>query len=332
MNKQWLLIGNTKVCPICLGTMYFGTRLDETSSYYLLDQYIESGGNFIDTSNNYATWVPKGQGGESEQTLGKWIKKRSARWDVFIATKVGFPMPADGLEIGLSAKQIETGCEKSLKRLDIETIDLYYAHHDDRKTPLEEVLEAFQRLVKAGKVRFVGASNFMTWRLEEAQWISRLNELPEFCCIQQRFSYLQPVSGADFDPQVVCSAELLDYCQIKKIQLLSYSPLLGGAYCRSDRPVPPQYRSAENKKRIDCLKKVSIELGATPNQVVLAWLIQSEPHTIPIIGVSNPVQLEENMNTLKFSLSEDQIFRLSSAGKILSSHIDAKGKVNKRSK
>jgi len=201
---------------------------------------------------------------------------------------------------------------------------VFITHQDDRETPLEESLEAFYRLVKAGKVRFIGVSNFLTWRLEEARHISRSNGWPQFCCIQQRFSYLRPVIGANFDPQVAGTAELLDFCQSRKVQFLAYSPLLGGAYSRSDRPLPPQYQGPDSKRRLDALKAVAGEACTTTNQIVLAWLMQSEPVAIPVLGVSRPEQLEENLGALDITLSEDQIYRLSSAGNIPTSHFDAK--------
>jgi aryl-alcohol dehydrogenase-like predicted oxidoreductase len=312
------------VSAICLGTMHFGTVTDTVTSYDLLDRYVEAGGNFLDTANNYATWVPGGRGGESETLLGRWIKERGNSSHLFVASKVGFSVPVDEVGMGLTARQIEAECERSLRRLGVDTIDLYYAHRDDRETPLEESLDAFHKLVKAGKVRFIGASNFVTWRLEEARWISLNRGWPEFCCIQQRYSYLRPASGADFNPQLVVSAELLDFCRSRNMQLLAYSPLLKGAYSRSDRPLPPHYQSHESESQLTALRAVAGELGATPNQVVLAWLIQSEPKTIPVIGVSSLEQLEENLRAIDITLSEDQIFRLSSAGNIPTSHFDAR--------
>lgn len=331
-RTQTIEIANIEVSAVCLGTMHFGTVTDVATSYDILDKFIEAGGNFIDTANNYATWVPGGKGGESETLLGRWIKKRCNRSRLFIASKVGFPVPADKMDMGLNAKQIETECDRSLKRLGIETIDLYYAHHDDRKTPLEESLEAFQRLIKAGKVRFIGASNFITWRLEEARWISHNRGWPEFCCIQQRFSYLLPVSGADFDPQVVASRELLDYCQTQGMRLLAYSPLLGGVYSIKDYQLDPYYQSTENEIRLTALREVADELGATPIQIVLAWLIQSKPEVIPLLGVENQKQLNDNLGALDITLSEDQIFKLSTAGNISTSHFDAKLKKNRLAK
>jgi aryl-alcohol dehydrogenase-like predicted oxidoreductase len=161
-------LGNTgvEVSAFCLGTMYLGSREDKATSYRLLDQYVEAGGSFLDTANTYARWMPGCAGGESETLLGAWMRERKNRSRLFVATKVGFAYP--GVERGLRAHQIQTECEKSLQRLRTDTIDLCQAHVDDRNTPMEETLEAFDRLVRAGKVRFVGASNFAVWRLEEA--------------------------------------------------------------------------------------------------------------------------------------------------------------------
>jgi len=158
------VLGQTgvEVSSLCLGAMYFGSRNDEATSYRILDQYVAAGGSFIDTANIYAMWVQGYHGGESETLLGKWMQERRNRQHMFIASKVGFNY--QDVPISLSARWIEEECNKSLRRMNIETIDLYYAHCDDRETPLEETLEAFNRLVKAGKVRFIGASNYLACR------------------------------------------------------------------------------------------------------------------------------------------------------------------------
>ena len=147
-----VLLGNSgvEVSIFCLGAMYFGTRNDKETSYQLLDQYVAAGGSFIDTANIYSRWVPGFVGGESEILLGEWMRERKNRNQLFLASKVGFEYP--GVTRGLKARQIEEECHKSLKRMGIATIDLYYAHVDDRNTPMEETLAAFDRLVKAGKV------------------------------------------------------------------------------------------------------------------------------------------------------------------------------------
>src|SRR5262249_16618138 len=150
--------------------MFFGTRTDSEMSIQLLDAYVAAGGTSIDTANIYAHWIKGFRGGESETLLGEWMRSRRNRSQLVIATKVRFDCP--GVERCLKAKMIVEECNKSLQRLDIETIDLYYAHVDDYDTPLEETLEAFNRLVKAGKVRYIGASNYLAWRIEQARCLS----------------------------------------------------------------------------------------------------------------------------------------------------------------
>ena len=297
---------NLQVSSLCLGTMHFGSRESKETSYRILDQYIDAGGSFLDTANQYAFWLPGFAGGESETLLGKWMRERKNRERVVIATKVGFPYL--GVEQGLRASQIEAECEKSLKRLGIETINLYYAHGDDRHTPLEETIEAFSRLVQAGKVQYIGASNFVTWRLAEACLTSQLNGCPEYCCIQQRYSYVQPRAGAIFDyQQVAVNAELLDYCEYKGIGLLAYSVLLNGAYTRADRVFPLQYLGSDLDVRLATVKRIAQELGVTVNQVILAWMVQGTPRVIPVIGASSVEQLAENIDALRIELSSEQM-------------------------
>lgn len=302
-----------EVSALCLGAMFFGTTTDENSSYRLLDQYLDAGGTFIDTANIYAHWVPEGQGGESESLLGRWLKSGKNRDKLFIASKVGFNMP--GVQQGLSAEQIETECNKSLQRMGIDTIDLYYAHVDDRITPLEETMTAFDRLVQAGKVRYIGASNYLAWRLEEAHWISASQGLAEFCCVQQRYTYLRPKYGATFGAQVTTNNDLVDYCRVREdqIRMLAYSVLLGGAYTRADRPLPEQYAGPDSNARLAALRDVADELDATPNQIVLAWMLHSDPVVIPLIAASKPEQLQENLEALNITLSADQMKRLDNA-------------------
>jgi aryl-alcohol dehydrogenase-like predicted oxidoreductase len=292
--------------------MYFGTRTDEETSRQLLDQYLEAGGTFIDTANIYAHWVPGGKGGESEALLGRWMKEHHNRQQLFLASKVGFQYP--GVERGLKAEQIEVECDKSLKRLGIETIDLYYAHVDDRNTPLEETLAAFDRLVQAGKVRFIGASNYLAWRLEKAGWVSQVNNWARFCCIQQRYTYLRVKHGASTDPQVVVNDDLLDFCRSEGLTLLAYSALLGGAYTRPDRPVPEAYLGPDSNARLAALKRVAEETGATLNQVILAWMRQSQPSILPLIAASTSAQLQENIDVLQLQLSDQQVEQLTTAG------------------
>ncbi len=300
-----------EVSAICLGTMHFGSRDSEETSYQLLDQYIEAGGSFLDTANTYSFWIPGFVGGESEALLGRWMRERRNRPRLFIATKVGFAYP--GVEQGLRARQIEEECERSLKRLGIEAIDLYYAHIDDRSTPMEETIAAFDRLVQAGKVCLVGASNFLACRLEMAHWVSQTHGWTEYCCIQQRYSYVRPNPGGRFDPQVVVNDDLLDYCHSRNITLVAYSPLLGGAYTRADRSFPEQYLGSDTEGRLRVLRSVAEEVDATANQVVYAWMIQSEPPVIPVMAASTVEQMRENLGALDVELSAEQIAELNEA-------------------
>jgi aryl-alcohol dehydrogenase-like predicted oxidoreductase len=308
-------LGHTgvEVSALCLGAMYFGTKTDEATSRRLLDEYIDAGGSFIDTANIYARWIEGFVGGESEALLGRWMRDSGNRSRLFIATKTGIEYP--GTERGLRAHQINDECDKSLKRLGIDTIDLYYAHIDDRSTPLEETLGAFAKLVEAGKVRFIGVSNMVAWRLEQARRISRANGWPEYEGVQQRYSYLRPRRGADLGgTQVNANEDLLDYCHSEGITLLPYSVLLAGAYTRPDRDLPEAYPGPDNAARMAALNEVARETGLSLNQVVLAWMMQSDVPTVPLIAASTSEQLRENLAALDARLSADQMARLDSAG------------------
>jgi len=200
-----------------------------------------------------------------------------------------------------------------LRNLGVETIDLYYAHCDDPDTPLDESMEAFDRLVKAGKVRVIGASNFQAWRLEEARWASRTRGWSEFCCVQQRHTYLRPGPGASFYPQVSANEDLLDYCKRRPIMLLAYAALLAGAYARHDREIPLQYRGTETEARLAALRELAIHRGITVNQVILAWMLHSDPFVLPLIAASTEEQLRENLQALEISLSENEMKLLNKA-------------------
>jgi aryl-alcohol dehydrogenase-like predicted oxidoreductase len=308
MKTQQLGHTGVEVSALCLGAMFFGTRNDKATSYRLLDRYMDAGGDFIDTANIYAHWVSGFRGGESETLLGEWMQERGNRSRVFLASKVGFGY--SDTKVGLSARQIEEECNKSLKRLNIDTIDLYYAHVDDRNTPLDETLRAFDRLVTAGKVRFIGASNYLAWRLEQARALSETNDWASYCCIQQRYTYLPLRPGKTFSPQIVANEDLIDYCQTTGMTLLAYSVLLGGAYTRTDRSLPEQVLSEDNQKRLTVLRAIAQETGATVNQIVLAWMLHSTPAVLPLIAASDEAQLDENLGALNVYLSDEQMMRL----------------------
>lgn len=310
MQTQQLGQTDVNVSSLCLGAMFLGTKNDRASSFRLLDQYTDAGGSFIDTANIYAHWVPGFQGGESETLLGDWMRERRNRNRVFIASKVGFQYGS--IPKRLQASDIEQECEKSLKRLGIDTLDLYYAHVDDRHTPLEESLEAFNRLVKAGKVRLIGASNYLAWRLERANWISQENGWAAFCAVQQHYTYLRLRPGMNIKPQEMVNDDLLDYCADTKLTLLAYSVLQAGSYTRTDRPFRKELQSEDNQRRLEALRAVAEESGITVNQVVLCWMLQRG--ILPLIAASTEEQLAENIAALDIHLSDAQMERLNRAG------------------
>ena len=305
-----LELGNTgeKISCMGLGTMYFGSKVDERNSFKMLDSYFDKGGTFLDSANKYACWVPGFQGGESEELIGKWLKKKGNRNDLFITSKIGFPY--SDVPRSLKKDIIISECEKSLKRFGTETIDLYFAHAFDAMTPVEETMEAFYLLKKSGKIRFAGASNFFGWQLCEANAIAQQQGWEGFCCIQQRHTYLEPTLRADFGTQLLLTPEIQDFCQIKNISMMAYSPLLGGAYIRNDRPIPVHYQSLTSEFRMTQLIEVADELKVSPNALVLAWMMQSSTRSIPLVTGSTVAQLAENFEAISFSLTEKQLERL----------------------
>jgi aryl-alcohol dehydrogenase-like predicted oxidoreductase len=312
MQKLKLGSSDVEVSALCFGTDLIGSKIDRDTSFRLLDLFHESGGTFIDTGNFYAAWLPGCNGGESETTIGRWMKERGNRHQMAIASKLGFDYP--GCAGGLTAAELERECEKSLRRLGTDRLDLYYAHRDDPETPLEETMEAFDRLIRAGKVRAIGASNLRAWRIAEANAVAGDHGWARYSAVEQRHTYLRPRHGADFGPQVAINDDLKGYCGARTITLIAYSALLQGAYTRQDRPVPAQYAGVDADERLEALKTVAQETGATLNQVVIAWMRQSDPPVLPIIAGSEPGQVAENIKALDVTLSSVQIERLDVAG------------------
>ena len=296
------------ISMFCLGGQSFGSRDDKTVSYAMLDQFVDGGGNFLDTANNYAIW--NGEGGESETMLGNWLADRGNRDQIVLASKMG--SRANDAAMSSKPEHIRRECERSLKRLQTDHLDLYYFHCDDRSVPLADQLGTMHELVQEGKVRYVGASNFRAWRLAEAAAVSAANDITAFCCVQQRYTYLRPRVDADFGFQKSCNDDLLEYCRERDFQLVAYSPLLGGAYIREDRKIQGQYRHPDSDARKATLFEVAEEVGATPNQVILAWL--TGRGVIPISGASKAEQLNESLIGFDLTLSEDILDRLDAAG------------------
>jgi aryl-alcohol dehydrogenase-like predicted oxidoreductase len=325
-----------KVSQAGLGCMLMGSAVDKETSFTMLDRYIDKGGNFLDTANCYAWWIGNGEyiGGESESMLGEWMKERKNRKEIFLATKVGarirhpekmrdregnifWDIVPSAYEY-LAPATIRSSVENSLSRLRTDYIDLYYAHIDDRTTPLEETLEVFNQLVKEGKVRFIGCSNLRTWRLERARGISSKNNWAPYVAVQQQYSYLRPKPGADFGIGVNSDAELIDYLNSNKdVSLVAYSPLLKGIY--NDKGKRESYynwhlfNSDDARVRLDTLTKMAKELGVTGNQLVLAWLLHHRLQVIPLLGASNLDQFEENIRAVDIGLSDEHMSALNKA-------------------
>ena len=303
-------LGNTgeEISVAGLGCMYFGTKVDKITSFRLLDMYVDHGGNFLDSANKYASWLPGCKGGESETLLGKWLKQDSAPSDLLISSKVGFPYGK--IPRTLKKEIIVSECEKSLRRLGVETIDLYFAHAYDRNTPIEETMEAFHQLKKEGKIRYAGASNYTGWRLEEANSVARSQGWEGYTCLQQRHTYLEPSARAEFNNQEFLSPEIADLCQRKSLSIIAYSPLLGGFYSRTKAPLPALYQNALNEERLVSLRNACSETGFSPTQLVLAWMISNSPQVIPLLGCSSSSQLKENLVAVTNSLDPEVVQRL----------------------
>ncbi|MFG2141472.1 aldo/keto reductase [Streptomyces sp. NPDC048650] len=309
-----------RVSAMCLGALPFGTTVDERTSYAILDRFAEAGGTFVDTANHYAAWVPGATGDESELLLGRWLRSRAAGGRTVLATKAGArPDPARGSEWpanteGLGGPALRTALEGSLRRLGTDRVDLYYAHIEDRRIPLEETVGALAALVAEGRVGLLGASNHPTWRLAEARRIAAGRGLPGFRAVQQRHTYLHPRRGLPPGLQRETDEDLLDYADAHPdLTLLGYSTLMNGAYTRADRPLPERYDHPGSVPRLRVLAEVAAECGATENQVVLAWLMGGPVPVVPVLGVSSVGQLDECLAALDLALDPYQWARLDTA-------------------
>jgi aryl-alcohol dehydrogenase-like predicted oxidoreductase len=237
------------------------------------------------------------------------MNERGVRDQMVISTKLGFDYP--GCSGGLTAAEIEHECEKSLRRLQTDRIDLYYAHRDDAATPLEETMQAFDRLIKTGKVRALGASNLKVWRIAEANTVSQTHGWSQYCAIEQRHTYFRPRHGAYFGPQICINDDLKDYSRSRGITLISYSVLLQGPYTGRS-PDHALRRNAD--QRCEAVKALAAEPAGTLNKVIFPWMRQSHPPVLPIIAGSRPEQLLENVAALDITLDKNQLARLDTAG------------------
>ena len=293
-----------KVAPLCLSGNVFGWTADEAASQAVLDAYV-GGGNFIDSADVYSHWGPGNRGGESEGVLGRWMHARGNRSHVIIATKVGSPIGDGANERGLSCQHIMAAVEDSLRRLQTNYI-LYQAHINDQDTPLDETLRAFDDLVRQGKVRYLGASNYSAWRLTQALWESDRRGYARYDSVQPRYNL---IDRDDFE------RELAPMCLAHDVGVIGYSSLasgfLSGKY-RRDGALPTSARAGGVQQRymnergfavLDAVERVAQTHDATPTQVALAWLLAKPAISAPIVSVTSAAQVDELLGALDIHLS-----------------------------
>lgn len=313
-----------EVSVLSLGAMLFGTKVGEATSFAILDRYVEAGGTFIDTADNYAFWVNRTQGGESEALLGRWRHSRGVGDEVVIATKLGgrpnAPAAERGHDVeGLSAKAIRESSERSRELLGMDRLDLLYAHVEFPSVPLEETVGAFGELVAEGAVGLLGASNHWAWRVERARHLAAAAGLAGYEVLQYHHTYLRqrtdlPTLRSPDGDVGVTSGDLLGYLRDDPdLAMVAYSPLLTGSYVREDRPLGPEFDHAGTPARLAALKTVTKETGATANQVVLAWLMGGEVPVIPLVGASSVTQLDESLAAADLELTPEQRATLDAA-------------------
>ncbi len=310
MEKRRLGQSNIHTAPLCLGGNVFGWTLDEASSFRILDEFVAAGFDFIDTADVYSTWVPGHVGGESETIIGKWLRQRGNRAKVILATKVGWLMPPDGK--GLSRAYITRAVEDSLRRLQTDYIDLYQSHVDDADTALEETLAAFGDLIRQGKVRAIGASNYSAARLAQALDLAARGGLPRYDSVQPLYN-LYDRSGFE--------AELGPLCVRRGVGAISYfslaSGFLTGKYRsrqdlvdRARAPRVEKYLTPRGTAILGALDEVAAAHSSTPASVALAWLMSRPGVTAPIASATSSVQLQALVAAVSLRLDAGSIQRL----------------------
>lgn len=314
MTPRPLGASGLTIAPLVLGGNVFGWTADKATSFSILDRFAERGGVMIDTADVYSAWVDGHSGGESESVIGEWLKQSGKRDRVLIATKVGM-LPGEGGE-KLAPARIAAAADASLRRLGVEQIDLYYAHQDDESVPQAEVLAAFGKLIDAGKVGVLGASNFHAIRLKSALDVARAEGLPHYRVLQPEYNL---VSRHKFE------GELQDLCINHNLGVVPYyglaSGFLTGKY-RSEADLGKSVRGGRMGELLHgkgaavlaALDEVAAETGGTLAQVALAWLAAQEGVTAPIASATSVEQLDELLGFWDVTLSTDQLARLTDAG------------------
>jgi aryl-alcohol dehydrogenase-like predicted oxidoreductase len=316
MEKRRLGRSQIHTAPLCLGGNVFGWTLDGPASFRILDEFVASGFDFIDTADVYSTWVPGHVGGESETIIGKWLRQRGHRSKVVLATKVGWLMPPD--RKGLSRANITRAAEDSLRRLQTDYIDLYQAHVDDADTPLEETLAAFGDLIRDGKVRAIGASNYSAARLSQALDLAQSSTLP-------RYESLQPLYNL-YD-RAAFEKDLAPLCVQRDVGVISYfslaSGFLTGKY-RSQQDLAGRARGEGIRKYLNprgtailsALDEVAAAHASTPASVALAWLMARPGVTAPIASATRSEQLKALVAAASLKLDATQMRRLEQASSL----------------
>ncbi|MEV8098038.1 aldo/keto reductase [Kitasatospora sp. NPDC085879] len=315
---RYRTIGTRQVSALCLGTLPFGTVVDEATAFALLDRFVERGGTFVDTANCYAFWHPGSDGGDSERLLGRWLAARGNREQVVLASKVGAlpggPGDWPANREGLSGAVVGAAVRRSLDRLGTDRLDLLYGHVDDPATPLRETVDAFAGAVADGLAEQIGMSNQGVGRFARSRELARRAGLPSYVALQQRHTFLPPAPDADFDYQVSLDEPMLAYAaDHPEVTVLAYSALLNGAYTDPGKPLPAEYDHPGSARALAELHAVARETGATANQVVYAWLLGGSPAVLPLVGVSRLGQLDEALDAVDLDLTCDQRARLDAA-------------------
>lgn len=289
------------VSNLCLGTMQFGWTADEVGSCEVMDAFVEAGGNFIDTADIYSRWSPGNPGGVSEDLIGRWMKARGNRDDLIIATKVRGPMWDGPDGEGLSRSHVTRAVEDSLRRLQVDMIDLYQTHWPDEKTPMEETFGLFSELVTSGKVRHIGVSNYTTSQLSEAHALT-----PRFVSLQPHYNL---VWREEYE------SRKMRFCDENDIAVIPYSPLEGGfltgKYKRGEKP--PKTPRSQGAKRFmtedgfvvtEALEAIAAQKSVSVASVAIAWLLHRPTVVSPIIGANSPAQLADLLPAAELSLTE----------------------------
>jgi aryl-alcohol dehydrogenase-like predicted oxidoreductase len=313
MQKRKLGRSGLEIAPLVFGGNVFGWTVDEKGSFALLDAFVDAGFNCVDTADVYSKWAAGNKGGESEAIIGKWFKASGKRDKVILATKCGMEMAPD--KKGLSKAYIVRAVEDSLKRLQTDTIDLYQSHRDDPETPLDETMEAHAALIKAGKVRAVGASNYSADRLKAALAVSAKAGIPRYETLQPNFNL---ADRTEFE------GALQDLCVAEGISVIPYyslaSGFLTGKY-RSEADLGKSARGGGVKKHLTprgfgilkALDAVAAAHGATPAQVALAWILAQPAIAAPIASATSVAQITELMGALELTLGAGDVAELDKA-------------------